>query len=133
MFPASRLGKTNTLASPLMTESGAFFAATEGTKAASNWNSPSRTSSGAFSFAMRTASDTLSVSSDFAEPFVEKLSIATRGSMSNIFAVFALSIAISARSWLSGAMLIAQSANTYCSSPRAIMKTPEVSLRLLLF
>ena len=38
---------------------------------------------------------------DFADPFVEKLSIATRGSISNICAVFALSIAISAKSWLS--------------------------------
>ncbi|CJN60961.1 Uncharacterised protein [Streptococcus pneumoniae] len=75
---------------------------------------------------MRVASTTFSVSGDFAEPFVEKLNIATRGSMPNNSAVFALSIPISAKSWLFGAMLIAQSANTYFSSSRTMMNTPEV-------
>ena len=91
----------------------------------SNWNSPSKVNSGAISFAMRVASTTFSVSGDFAEPF-EKLNIATRGSMPNNSAVFALSIPISAKSWLFGAMLIAQSANTYFSSSRTMMNTPEV-------
>jgi|SRR6478609_10942211 hypothetical protein len=113
MLPASRLGNTNTFASPLITEPGAFFSATEGTNAASNWNSPSNVTLGANSFAISTAFATFSVSGDFADPFVEKLSIATRGSISNISAVRALSIAISAKSWLSGEILIAQSANTY--------------------
>ena len=45
-----------------------------------------------------TASATRFVSSETADPFVEKLSIATRGSISNILAVFALSTAISAKS-----------------------------------
>jgi hypothetical protein len=38
MFPVSKLGNTNTFASPLITEPDAYFSATDGTNAASNWN-----------------------------------------------------------------------------------------------
>src|SRR5699024_12010839 len=66
--------------------------------------------------------------SDLAEPIVEKLSIATCGSISKILAVFALSTAISANSCAPGLILIAQSANKYLSSPLTITKAPLVLL-----
>src|SRR5699024_4828667 len=113
IFPASKLGNTNTVASPWMSESGAFFCATVGTHAASNLTCLSTARLASFSFAILTPSITRSVSSDFADPLVEKLYIATFGSISNNFAVRALSTAISAKSALFGAILIAQSANTY--------------------
>src|SRR5699024_11308759 len=69
-----------------------------------------------------------SVSSDVADPFVEKLSIAIFGSTSNNFADAALVIAISAKSSLLGAILIAQSANIYRSSPRVITSIHDVLL-----
>ena len=51
---------------------GALDAPTDGTIAASSWNSPSmRSPSGAFSFAIFVASTTLSTSACFALPFVE--------------------------------------------------------------
>src|SRR5699024_5966595 len=118
----------NTYASPLRTESGAFFSATLGTNAASNWNSPSMTNDWFFSFAISRASVTFSVSGDLADPFVEKLNIAIRGSTSNNEAVFALSLAIYAKSSASGELLIAQSANIYRSSSRTITNTPVVRL-----
>ena len=68
--------------------------------------------SGANSCANLEASTTLSTSGALAEPLVEKLSIATRGSMSKILAVCADSTAISANSCAEGLMLIAQSAKT---------------------
>ena len=58
-----------------------------------------------------TAFETFSTSSDFAEPLVEKLNIATRGDMPKLCADFALSIAISAKSCASSVGLIAQSPN----------------------
>src|SRR5699024_4607511 len=105
-----------------------FFFATWGTKAASNCNSPSIESVSSFSLANSTAALTRSVSSDVADPFVEKLSIAIFGSTSNNFADAALVIAISAKSSLLGAILIAQSANIYRSSLRVITNIPDVSL-----
>src|SRR5699024_7896423 len=51
MLPDSKFGNTKTLASPFISESGAFFAATLGTNAASNWNSPSIISLGFISLA----------------------------------------------------------------------------------
>ena len=112
ILPASKLGNTNTLASPCTFELGAFNLATEGTTAASNCNSPSTANSGAFSLTNLVASATLVVSSVTAEPKVEKLNIATFGSTLKLLAVFALSIAISARPSASNVGLIAQSANT---------------------
>src|SRR5699024_232174 len=107
---------------------GAFFAATLGTNAASNWNSPSIISLGFISLAFAIASTTRSVSSDWADPLVEKLSIATFVSIPKTFAVLLLSTAISAKSSLVGAILIAQSPKTYRSSPRIIINTPDVLL-----
>src|SRR5690625_5483284 len=112
MLPDSKFGNTKTLASPFISESGAFFAATLGTNAASNWNSPSIISLGFISLAFAIASTTRSVSSDWADPLVEKLSIATFGSIPKTFAVLLLSTAISAKSSLVGAILIAQSPKT---------------------
>ena len=80
MLPTSRLGNTSTLAFPAMSEPGAFLAPTEGTNAASACNSPSIFRLGSSSFANLVASITLSTTSCLAEPLVEKLSIATRGS-----------------------------------------------------
>ena len=59
---------------------GALLAPTEGTRAASACISPSIFSSGAISLANLVASTTLSTTSCFAEPLVEKLNIATFGS-----------------------------------------------------
>ena len=70
---------------------------------------------GASFLAILVASTTLSTSGDFAEPFVEKLIIATFGSISNNSAVFAESTAISANSCAVGFTLIAQSEKTYFS------------------
>ena len=57
--------------------SGALEAATDGTSAASNWSSPSTSSSGYCSFAILVASTTFVTRSCFALPFVEWDSIAT--------------------------------------------------------
>ena len=110
------LGNTNTFAFPATSLPGAFSFATSSETAASNWNSPSSAKSGAFSFASFTASCIFGTDfknlSSFPEPFVEKESIATLGSIPVIaFAVFAEAIAISASSSEFGSILIAQSAN----------------------
>ena len=80
MFPTSRLGTIRTLALPAMSELGAFFAATAGTRAASDCSSPSTFRLGNFSFAIFVASITLSMTytllpvsfsiASFADPFV---------------------------------------------------------------
>ena len=83
MFPASRSGKISTFAFPATGLPGALDAPTDGTIAASSWNSPSmRSPSGAFSFAIFVASTTLSTSACFALPFVECERSATTGSFS---------------------------------------------------
>ena len=96
MLPTSRLGNTNTFALPAMSEPGAFFAPTEGTRAASACSSPSIFRSGFISLAFFVASTTLSTTSCFALPLVEKEHIATRGSAkpATDFAVCAVHTAI---------------------------------------
>ena len=114
MLPTSRLGNTRTLALPAMSEPGAFLAPTLGTRAASACSSPSIFRSGAISLARRVASTTLSTTSCLAEPFVEKLSIATRGSLkpATALAICAVQTAI-CDSWLaSGIGVTATSATT---------------------
>src|SRR5699024_3832416 len=75
-----------------------------------------------------TAGLTRSVSSDVADPFVEKLSIAMFGSTSNNFADAELVIRISAKSSLFDAIIIEQSANIYNSYPSVITNIPDVLL-----
>ena len=105
MLPTSRLGTTSTLALPAIALPGALDAPTEGTRAASACNSPSMQSSGSISRAIFKASTTLSTTSCLALPFVEKLSIATRGSSipATAFAVRAVQMAICAN-WLASGM-----------------------------
>ena len=98
MLPACKPGKTKTLACPATSLSGALIAAVAGTNAASNCNSPSIAKSGRISLAIFVASTTLSTFGDLAEPFVEKLSMATLGSIPKTLAVSAVLIAISANS-----------------------------------
>ena len=90
-------------------EFGAFCLATFSTKAASNCNSPSRASSGARFFAISVASATLVLSGETAEPIVENESKATLGSMPKVFAVAALTTAISPIACASVVILIATS------------------------
>ena len=100
MLPTSRQGTTNTFALPAIGEPGALLSPTLGTRAASACNSPSIFSSGSNSLANFNASTTLSTTSCFAEPFVEKLNIATRGSIpATACAVRAVQTAICAN-WL---------------------------------
>ena len=105
MFPTSRFGNTSTLALPAMSEPGAFFEPTLGTRAASACSSPSIFSDGSSSLARRVASMTLSTTSWVALPFVEKLSMATRGSVKPATerAVCAVQTAI-CESWLASGM-----------------------------
>ena len=113
MLPACRSGKTSTFALPATELPGALVFATLSTNAASACNSPSSAKSGAISFASFVASCTLSTSSCLALPLVEKLSIATRGSMPAIArAVSAVEIAISANCFASGFGFTAQSAKS---------------------
>ena len=90
----------------------AFPAAISGTSAASNCISPSSRRSGASSWAIFTASRTLSTSACFALPIVEKESIATLGSgkPQSLFAVSAAAIAILASSSADGQGTTTQSA-----------------------
>ena len=82
-----------------MAEPGALLAPTSGTNAASACSSPSIAISGAISLAIFKASTTLSTTSCFAEPFVEKLNSATFGSIpATAWAVRAVQTAICA-SW----------------------------------
>ena len=101
MLPALILGNTNTFALPATGESGAFNLPTSGATAASNCNSPSSARSGAAALAIAVAYCILGTDlknlSSLPEPFVEKESIATLGSIPAIFfAVSAEEIAISA-------------------------------------
>ena len=93
------------------------MAATFGTSAASNWNSPSSLRSGAISLASSVAFCILATVfvnlASLPDPFVENESIATLGSMPAIvLAVFAEVTAISASCSAVGQILRAQSANT---------------------
>ena len=112
MLPAPRSGNTRTFALPATFEPGALLWPTNGTSAASACNSPSSDNSGSSSCARRVASTTLSTISCFAEPFVEKLSIATRGSSkpAMAFAVCAVQTAICESWFASGCGVTATSA-----------------------
>ena len=125
MLPASILGKINTFAWPATFDSGAFLAATLSMKAASNWSSPSTAISGFLSAAILAASATIVTLSWEADPWVEKESIATFGSIPNCFAVSFDTTATSARPSASRSVLIAQSAIRYSSSSLIMMKAPE--------
>ena len=114
MFPTSRLGNTSTLAWPAMSLPGAFFSPTDGTRAASACSSPSIFSDGSSSLANLVASITLSTTSWVALPLVEKLSIATRGSVkpATLFAVCAVQTAICESCAASGIGVTATSPTT---------------------
>ena len=111
MLPTSKLGTISTLASPATGDPGALLAPTEGTNAASACISPSIFKSGAISLANFNASTTLSTFSCFAEPLVEKLSIATFGSAipATACAVRAVQTAICANCEASGTGVTATS------------------------
>ena len=114
MFPTSKHGNTRVLAFPAISLPGAFFAPTDGTRAASACNSPSIFNSGSSSLARRVASITLSHTSWVALPLVEKLSIATRGSAkpATLLAVCAVHTAICANWLASGIGVTATSPTT---------------------
>ena len=90
--------------------SGNLTAATSGSTAASIWNGPSMSSSGAIAFASFVASITFSIFGPLFESPVAYESIATRGATPNARAVAAAAPAISASSSALGSTLIAQSA-----------------------
>ncbi|OQA91483.1 MAG: hypothetical protein BWY27_00561 [Bacteroidetes bacterium ADurb.Bin234] len=93
------MGNTNTLAFPAIGLPGALLAPTLGTMAASACSSPSIARSGAICLANAVASTTLSTISCLALPLVEKLNMATRGSIpATLLAVLAVTTAISANS-----------------------------------
>ena len=71
MFPASRLGKTSTLARPATGLSGALREPISGTSAASACSGPSAASSGAFARSSFTASSTFSTWGPLPLPLVE--------------------------------------------------------------
>ena len=135
MLPACRSGKTSTFALPATGLPGHLRSPTVETSAASACISPSTFSSGACSCTSFTALATLSTFSCLAEPFVEKESIATRGSRpSSALPVCAEAIAISASCSLVGSMFTAQSPNTstpsspYFLSCTSIRKQEETVL-----
>ena len=120
---------------PATLDSGAFSFATVGTSAASSWRSPSAASSGAFSLRSSFACWTFSGTSPFADPMVEKDSIAILGSSCmKLFHEAADAMAISESSSAVGSMLRPQSANSRVpSSPNSdlsvhMMKKAETSL-----
>ena len=122
MLPAFRSGNTSVFAWPATALPGALSWPTFSTSAASSCSSPSSIRSGAISLAMRVASCTLVTLSCLAEPFVEKDSIATRGSMpASARAESAAPSAMFASASASGSMLTAQSAKIITpSSPYAL-------------
>ena len=81
MFPAFKSGKINTFACPATFELGAFEAATSGTIAASNCNSPSNSKSISLSLKISIASLTFVTDSPSALPIVEYDKNATFGSL----------------------------------------------------
>ena len=110
MLPTSRLGTTSTLAYPAISEPGALLCPILGTKAASACISPSIFSAGSISLAIFSASTTLSTTSCLADPLVEKLSMATRGSIpATALAVRAVQTAICANWPASGTGVTATS------------------------
>ena len=113
MFPTSRLGNINTLALPATGLPGALLAPTDATRAASACISPSIITSGAICLASSVAFTTLSTNSFLADPLVEKLNMATLGSILAIaLAVPAVATAIWANSSAVGLGSTAQSAHT---------------------
>jgi len=125
MFADSRLGKIKTFASPWIELFGHFFAATSGTRAASTCISPSAITFLWANLNIEAALFTLSAFGWSADPFVEKERNAIRGSIPNIFAVSAVSSAMSTRSCASGSTVMAASAKSSNLFSKTMKKIPE--------
>lgn len=133
ILPASMFGKIRTVELPARGLSGAFNRATDSTRAASPWSSPSMMVeqlepyfSRSFCFANFVASTIRLVDELEAEPLVEYDNNATRGSMPKVCAVSALSIAISASSSAEGNSTIPQSEKINALSSNTIKKTLDI-------
>ena len=125
MFPALKLGKINTLASPRSAENGYRSRCTRASTAVSACISPSTMSVGSASRASRVARATFSASGCRTEPKLENESIATRGSSPKVRTMRAAVSAICASCSAVGSTLIVVSPQNTTRLSNTSMYIPE--------